>query len=57
MNEVTRLLAAIDAGDRQAADALLPLVYGELRQLAARKLAHETSGQTLDANSSAGPAD
>src|SRR5262245_25748766 len=49
MNEVTRLLAAIDAGDRQAADALLPLVYGALRQLAARKLAHETSDQTLDA--------
>jgi RNA polymerase sigma factor (TIGR02999 family) len=49
MNEVTRLLAAIDAGDRQAADALLPLVYAELRRLAARKLAHETPGQTLDA--------
>jgi RNA polymerase sigma factor (TIGR02999 family) len=49
MNEVTRILSAIDAGDPQAAAQLLPLVYEELRRLAAHKLAHEKPGQTLDA--------
>lgn len=47
MNDVTRILSAIDAGDPHAAEQLLPLVYGELRQLAARKLAQEKPGQTL----------
>jgi RNA polymerase sigma factor (TIGR02999 family) len=47
MNEVTRILDAIEQGDPQAADRLLPLVYDELRRLAAQKLAHEKSGQTL----------
>lgn len=49
MKEVTRILNAIDAGEPQAAAQLLPLVYDELRQLAARKLASEQPGQTLDA--------
>src|SRR5271154_6486077 len=49
VNEVTRILNAIQAGDAQAAPQLLPLVYDELRQLAARKLAQEKPGQTLDA--------
>jgi RNA polymerase sigma factor (sigma-70 family) len=49
MNEVTRILSAIERGDRHAADQLLPLVYDELRKLAAQKLAHEKPGQTLDA--------
>lgn len=49
MKEVTRILNAIQDGDAQAASQLLPLVYDELRQLAARKLAHEKPGQTLDA--------
>lgn len=49
MHEVTRILNALDAGDAQAAAQLLPLVYDELRKLAAQKLAHEKSGQTLDA--------
>src|SRR5438105_15490049 len=49
MTEVTRILRAINQGDRQAAAQLLPLVYDELRQLAAQKLAHEKPGQTLDA--------
>jgi RNA polymerase sigma factor (TIGR02999 family) len=47
MTEVTRLLSAIEQGDPQAAELLLPLVYEELRKLAARKLAHEVPGQTL----------
>src|SRR5262245_41444076 len=47
MSEVTRILSAIEQGDPQAASQLLPLVYQELRQLAAHKLAHETPGQTL----------
>jgi RNA polymerase sigma factor (TIGR02999 family) len=47
MNEVTRLLSAIGQGDRLAAEQLLPLVYDELRRLAARKLAQEKPGQTL----------
>ena len=41
MHEVTRILSAIDQGDPQAAEQLLPLVYDELRRLAAQKLAHE----------------
>jgi RNA polymerase sigma factor (TIGR02999 family) len=49
VTDVTRLLAAANRGDRQAAAELLPLVYDELRQLAAAKLAHERPGQTLDA--------
>jgi RNA polymerase sigma factor (TIGR02999 family) len=49
MSDVTRILSAIDAGDVQAADQLLPLVYDELRRLAAAQLAHEKPGQTLDA--------
>jgi RNA polymerase sigma factor (TIGR02999 family) len=49
MNEVTRVLSAIEGGDPHAADQLLPLVYQELRQLAAQKLAQEKPGQTLEA--------
>lgn len=49
MTYVTQILNAIDHGDPQAAEQLLPLVYDELRQLAARKLAHEKPGQTLNA--------
>ena len=49
MSEVTRILSAIDQGDRQAAEHLLPLVYHELRRLAAQKLAQEKPGQTLEA--------
>src|SRR5262245_61335923 len=49
MNEVTRLLADLEQGDAQAAERLLPLVYDELRQLAAQKLAQESPGQTLQA--------
>ena len=48
-SELTRILSAIEAGDPQAADQLLPLVYDELRRLAAQKLAHEKSGHTLEA--------
>jgi RNA polymerase sigma factor (TIGR02999 family) len=47
MNEVTRILSAVEDGDTQAADQLLPLVYDELRTLAARWLARERPGQTL----------
>src|SRR5437588_3610928 len=47
MSEVTRILSAIEQGDPHAASQLLPLVYDELRQLAAHKLAQETPGQTL----------
>jgi RNA polymerase sigma factor (TIGR02999 family) len=47
MSEVTRVLSAVEQGDVQAAAQLLPLVYDELRKLAAQKLAHETPGQTL----------
>jgi RNA polymerase sigma factor (TIGR02999 family) len=67
MSEVTRILSAIDRGDARAAEHLLPLIYDELRQLAAQKLAHERPGQTLDATAlvheayvrlvAAGPAD
>src|SRR5271165_1245259 len=49
MSEVTRILTAIEQGDPQASSQLLPLVYEELRRLAAQKLARETPGQTLDA--------
>jgi RNA polymerase sigma factor (TIGR02999 family) len=51
MTDVTRILSAIQQGDPRAAEQLLPLVYDELRQLAAQKLAHEKPGQTLDATS------
>jgi RNA polymerase sigma factor (TIGR02999 family) len=47
MSEVTRILFAIEQGDAHAASQLLPLVYDELRKLAAQKLAHERPGQTL----------
>jgi RNA polymerase sigma factor (TIGR02999 family) len=47
MNDVTRLLQAVDAGDPLAAERLLPLVYEELRKLAALQLANEKPGQTL----------
>src|SRR3989475_9024883 len=49
MSEVTRILSAIEQGDSHAAEQLLPLVYDELRQLAAQKLAQEKPGQTLQA--------
>ena len=49
MTEVTRILAAIEQGDPRAAEELLPLVYDELRKLAAHKLAQEKPGQTLQA--------
>jgi RNA polymerase sigma factor (TIGR02999 family) len=49
MTELTRILSAIEQGDPQAAEQLLPLVYDELRRLAAQKLAREAAGQTLDA--------
>ncbi len=49
MNEVTQLLNALDRGEKQAANELLPLVYSELRQLAAQRLALEQPGHTLQA--------
>jgi RNA polymerase sigma factor (TIGR02999 family) len=49
MNDVTRILSAVEEGDPLAAEQLLPLVYDELRRLAAQKLARERPGQTLDA--------
>jgi RNA polymerase sigma factor (TIGR02999 family) len=49
MSEVTRILSAIEQGDPHAAEQLLPLVYDELRKLAAAKLAQEKPGQTLEA--------
>jgi RNA polymerase sigma factor (TIGR02999 family) len=49
MSEVTRILSAIEQGDPQAAEQLLPLVYEELRKLAAQRLAQEKPGQTLQA--------
>jgi RNA polymerase sigma factor (TIGR02999 family) len=48
MSDVTRILSAIDRGDPHAAEQLLPLVYDELRKLAAQRLTHEKPGQTLD---------
>ena len=47
MSDVTRILSAIEQGDAHAAEQLLPLVYDELRKLAAQKLAEEKPGQTL----------
>jgi RNA polymerase sigma factor (TIGR02999 family) len=47
MSDVTQLLSAMEAGDPKAADQLLPLVYAELRRLAAHKMAQEVAGQTL----------
>jgi RNA polymerase sigma factor (TIGR02999 family) len=47
MSEVTRILSAVEQGDPHAAEQLLPLVYDELRQLAAQKLTQERPGQTL----------
>jgi RNA polymerase sigma factor (TIGR02999 family) len=49
MSEVTRILSAIEEGDPHAAAQLLPLVYDELRKLAAQRLANEKPGQTLEA--------
>jgi RNA polymerase sigma factor (TIGR02999 family) len=49
MNDVTRILSAIEQGDPHAAEQLLPLIYEELRKLAAQKLAQEKPGQTLQA--------
>ncbi len=49
MTDVTRILNAIEGGDAKATDELLPLVYEELRILAAQKLSHEKPGQTLQA--------
>ena len=49
MNDVTQILSQIEQGDPSAAEQLLPLVYEELRKLAAAKLANEKPGQTLQA--------
>jgi len=49
MPDITRILSAIDQGDPQASEQLLPLVYKELRRLAAQKMAQEAPGQTLQA--------
>jgi RNA polymerase sigma factor (TIGR02999 family) len=49
MNDVTQVLSRIESGDPRAAEQLLPLVYDELRKLAASRLAHEKPGQTLTA--------
>jgi RNA polymerase sigma factor (TIGR02999 family) len=49
MSEVTRILSAIEQGEPKAAEQLLPLVYEELRKLAAQKMAQEKPGQTLEA--------
>jgi RNA polymerase sigma factor (TIGR02999 family) len=49
MNDVTRILSAVEHGDSHAAEQLLPLVYDELRKLAAQRLAQEAPGQTLQA--------
>ena len=49
MHDVTRILSAIERGDPETAEKLLPLVYDELRKLASQKLAHEKPGQTLQA--------
>ena len=49
MSEVTRILTAIEQGDPSAAEQLLPLVYDELRRLAAENLARARPGQTLQA--------
>ena len=47
MTDVTRILSAIEQGDPSAAEQLLPLIYHELRKLAAQKMANEAPGQTL----------
>lgn len=49
MSDITRILTAIEQGDARAADELLPLVYEQLRRLAARKMSQEPPGQTLQA--------
>lgn len=49
MSDITRILSAMEQGDAKAMDELLPLVYEELRLLAAQKLSHESPGQTLQA--------
>src|SRR5438477_5629805 len=49
MSDVTLILSQIESGDAQAAEKLLPVVYSELRKLAAQKLAQEKPGQTLQA--------
>ena len=49
MSDVTRILSAIEQGDQKASEQLLPLVYEELRKLAAQKMAQENPGQTLQA--------
>ncbi len=49
MSDITRILSQIESGDPPAAEQLLPLIYDELRKLAAAKLAHEKPGQTLQA--------
>jgi hypothetical protein len=49
MNDVTQLLHALEQGDPHAAEELLPLVYQELRKLAAQRMAQEQPGQTLQA--------
>jgi hypothetical protein len=49
MSDVSHILAKIEQGDARATEDWLPLVYDELRRLAAAKLAHEKPGQTLDA--------
>jgi RNA polymerase sigma factor (TIGR02999 family) len=49
MHDITRILSAIEKGDQQASEDLLPIVYDELRRLAADKIAHEGPGQTLQA--------
>ena len=49
MNQLTSILSAIEKGEPKAADQLLPLVYDELRKLAAQRLAQEKPGQTLQA--------
>ncbi|HEX5106542.1 MAG TPA: ECF-type sigma factor, partial [Pirellulaceae bacterium] len=49
MNNVTQILARIEQGDQAAAEQLLPLVYDELRKLAAAKMTQENPGQTLQA--------
>src|SRR5687768_13071492 len=49
MSDVTRILSQIESGDPSAAEQLLPLVYDELRKLAAARLIHEKPGQTLQA--------
>ena len=52
MSEVTRILSAIEQGDPKAAEQLLPLVYDELRRLAAQKLAREIAGANVASDGS-----